>query len=90
MEIRKEMVMSSRRITVEELADEISISHGSCHAILCNHLKMKRVPAKVVSKLLTFERKRFARSGQFCGIATLGCYTMIMHHHTDHLLFLIS
>jgi len=49
--------MSSRRITVEELADEISISHGSCHAILCSHLKMKRVAAKVVPKLLTFEQK---------------------------------
>ena len=53
--IIKQMVMSNRRITVEELAKEISKSHGSCHAILCNHLKMRRVAAKVVPKLLTFE-----------------------------------
>ena len=33
--------------------------------------------------------KQFTRSGQFCGVAILGCYTMIMHQHTDHLLFLI-
>jgi len=35
VEIIKEMVTSNHRITVEELAEEISISHGSCHAILC-------------------------------------------------------
>ena len=57
IEIIKEMIMSNRRITVEKLAEEISISHGSCHAILCNHLKMRRVAAKVVPKLLTFEQK---------------------------------
>ena len=43
VEIIKEIVMSNRRITVEKLAEEISISHGSCHAILCNQLKMRCV-----------------------------------------------
>ena len=33
VEMIKEMVMSNRRISVEVLAEEISISHGSCHAI---------------------------------------------------------
>ena len=55
--ILKEMVMSNRRIIIEELAEKISISHGSYHDILCNHLKMRRVAVKVVPKLLTFEQK---------------------------------
>jgi len=50
VKIIKEMVMSKHRITVEEPAEEISMSHGSCHAILCNHLKMRRVAAKFVPK----------------------------------------
>ena len=62
VEIIKEMIMSNRRITVEELAEEISISHGSCHVILCNHLKMRRVAAKVVPKLLTFEQNNIRQS----------------------------
>jgi len=49
--------MSNSRITVEKLAEEISISHGSCHAILRNHLKMRRVASMVVPKLLTFLAK---------------------------------
>jgi len=60
VEIIKEMVMSICRITVEELAEEISISHGSSHAILCNHLKMRRVAAK--AKLLTFEQQSIRQS----------------------------
>ena len=123
MEIIQTMVMSNCRITVKELAEEISISHGSCHAILCNHLRMRRVAVKVVPKLMTFEQNsirksisedilsrinsddtflkriitgdeiwvygygietkkkssKFVKGGQFCGVATLGCYTMIMH-----------
>ena len=54
--------MSNRQITVEELAEEISISHGSCHAILCNHLKIRCVAAKVVPKLLNFEQKSIRQS----------------------------
>ena len=62
VEIIKEMAMSNRRITVEELAKEISISHESCHAILCNYLKIRRVAAKIVQKLLTFEQKSIRQS----------------------------
>jgi len=48
--------------SLEELAEEISISHGSCQAILCNHLKMRHIAAKVVPKLLTFEQKSIRQS----------------------------
>jgi len=62
VELIKEMVMSNCQITVEELAEEISILHGSYHAILYNHLKMRRLVAKVVTKLLTFEQKSIRQS----------------------------
>ena len=51
----KEMVMNDRRITIREVADDVGISIGSCHAIFSNVLGMKRVAAKFVPKLLNFE-----------------------------------
>jgi len=62
VKILKEMVISNSRISVEELAEEIFTSHRSCYAILCNHLKIRRVAAKVVLKLLTFEQKSSRQS----------------------------
>ena len=58
VEIIKEMVTSNRRITVEEIAEEISSPQGSYHAILCNHLKMRHVAAT----LLFFEQKSIRQS----------------------------
>ena len=48
----KEMVMNDRRIIIKEVADDVSISIGSCHDIFSNVLGMKRVAAKFVPKLL--------------------------------------
>ena len=39
----KEMVISDRRITIREVADDVGISIGSCHEIFSNILGMKRV-----------------------------------------------
>ncbi|GBM71167.1 hypothetical protein AVEN_148172-1 [Araneus ventricosus] len=39
-------------MTIDELAQEVGISHGSIHAILSDDLKMKRFSAKFVPKLL--------------------------------------
>ena len=52
------MVMNDRRITIREVADDVSISIGSCHEIFSNVLGMKRVVAKFVPKLLNFEQKQ--------------------------------
>ena len=41
----KEMVMNDRRITIREVADDVSISIGSYHEIFSNVLGMKRVAA---------------------------------------------
>ena len=54
----KEMVMNDRLITIREVADDVSISIGSCNEIFSNVLGMKRVAAKFVPKLLNFEPKQ--------------------------------
>ena len=42
----KRLLKSDRRIMCEEMAQEIEISVGSVHTILCNHLKMRKVLAR--------------------------------------------
>lgn len=48
----KQLIRADRRMTIDELAQEMGISHGSIHAILSDDLKMKRVSAKFVPRLL--------------------------------------
>ncbi|PNF19075.1 hypothetical protein B7P43_G11296, partial [Cryptotermes secundus] len=50
-------VMVDRRITVQELANEIGVRIGSVHSILTEDLGM-RVSVKFVAKLLTMEQKQ--------------------------------
>ena len=47
-----------RRITIREVADDVSISYGSCQRIFTDVLGMKRAQAKIVPKLLNFEQKQ--------------------------------
>lgn len=51
------LVRENRRLTVRELAEECGISIGSCHNILTEKLKMHRVAAKFVPRLLTDDQK---------------------------------
>ena len=51
----KEIVMENRRITIREVAEDVGISVGSCHAIFSDILDLKRVAAKFVPKLLNFD-----------------------------------
>ena len=53
----KKIVMENRRITIREVAEDVDISVGSCHAIFSNILGMKGVGAKFVPKLLNFDQK---------------------------------
>ena len=50
-------VMENRQITIREVAEDVGISVGSCHAIFSDILGLKRVAAKFVPKLLNFEQK---------------------------------
>ena len=54
----KKLVLANRRITIREVADDVGISIGSCHAIFTDVLGMRRVAAKIVPKLLNFDQKQ--------------------------------
>ena len=47
------VIRQNRRLTVRELAEEVGICKISCHPILTEKLKMRRVAAKFVPLLLT-------------------------------------
>ena len=53
----KKIVLVNRRITVREVAKDLSISIGPCHSIFTNDLDMTGVIAKFVQKLLNFDQK---------------------------------
>ena len=51
------LVRANRRLTVRELAEECGISVGSCHHMLTEELKMHRVAAKFVPRLMTSDQQ---------------------------------
>ena len=51
------LVQANRCLTVRELAEECGISIGSCHHILTEELKMHRVAAKFVPRLMTSDQQ---------------------------------
>ena len=46
------------QITIRKVADDVGISFGSCQAIFTDALGIKCAAAKIVSKLLNFEKKQ--------------------------------
>ena len=50
------LVRANRHLTVRELAEECGILVGSCHHILTEELKMHRVAAKLVPRLMTSDQ----------------------------------
>ena len=55
IEAVKKMILDNHRSTIQEIADDVGISFGSCQAIFTDVLGMKRAEAKIVPKLLNFE-----------------------------------
>jgi histone-lysine N-methyltransferase SETMAR len=53
----KELVLENRRLSVKELASALGISAMSAHAILTEHLGMKRIEARLVPRTLNFLQK---------------------------------
>ena len=53
----KKTVMGNRRVTIREVAEDVGISVGSCHAIFSDILGLKRAAAKFVRKLMNFDQK---------------------------------
>ena len=54
----RDVIRSNRRLTVREVAEEVSISKIVCHEILTENLGMNRVAAKFVPRLLTDDQKQ--------------------------------
>jgi len=51
------VIRGNHRLTVQEVADEVGVSMGSCHEIVTAKLQMRRVSAKFVPCLLTDHQK---------------------------------
>ena len=48
-----DVIRQNRRLTEREVAEEVGICESSCHLILTEKQKMRRVAAKFVPRLLT-------------------------------------
>ena len=53
----EQLIMKDRRITVDEIATAMGISHGTAHTILHEKLNMNKVSARWVPRQLTLEHK---------------------------------
>jgi len=53
----REIIRADRRLTIREVAEEVQIAFGTCQKILTDDLRMRRVTAKFVPRLLTAEQK---------------------------------
>ena len=51
------VIRGNRLLTVRKVSDEVGISIGSCHQIFTEKLRMRRVSAKSVPRLLTGDQK---------------------------------
>ena len=51
------VIRQNRRLTVREAAEEVGVCKSSCHLIFPEKLKMRRVAAKFVPRLLTDAQK---------------------------------
>ena len=51
------VIRQNRRLTVLEVSEEVGICKSSCHLILTDKLKIRRVAAKFVPRLLTDSQK---------------------------------
>ena len=52
------VIRETRRLTIREVSEEVGICKSSCHTILTEKMKMHRVTAKFVLRLLTEEQKQ--------------------------------
>jgi histone-lysine N-methyltransferase SETMAR len=47
-----EAILEDRRRTIHDVCDIFKLSYGTCQRILSDELKMRRIPAKFVPRLL--------------------------------------
>ena len=54
----RQIICEDRRRTIDEVSMLVGISHGTCHKLLTEDLKMRRVPSKFVPRLLSVDQKQ--------------------------------
>ena len=54
----QDLVHQDRRRTIQDIAEEVGISYGTCQRVLTEELGMHRVTAKFVPRILTAEQKQ--------------------------------
>jgi hypothetical protein len=64
------VIRGNRHLTIREIADELSLSFGTCQAILMQDLGMRRVLAKLVPRLLTQDQTEH-RAANCCNVPKL-------------------
>jgi len=52
-----DLILQNRLLTLREIAEDVGISFGSCQAILTEKIKMQRIAAKFVPRMLTEDQK---------------------------------
>lgn len=67
----RQVVRANRRISIDDIASEVDLSHGSVHTILHDHLEMHRICLRVVPKMLTPDHKeqRMTAAGELINAA---------------------
>ncbi|XP_064077698.1 protein GVQW3-like [Macrobrachium nipponense] len=92
----RRIVEDDRRITINEITEEVGISTGSVHTILMEDLAMRRVSAKFVPKLLVEQQKQLrleiAQTCSFCPLdpslsgqkqhSTCSAFSLLSRHGT--------
>jgi len=53
-----QIIREDRLLTIDEVSMLVGISHGTCHKILTEALKMRRVASKFVPGLLSVDQKQ--------------------------------
>ena len=54
----RQIIREDRRLTIDEVSMLVGISHGTCHTIFTEHLKMRRVASKFVPRLVSVDQKQ--------------------------------
>jgi len=54
----RQIICEDRHRTIDEVSILVGISHGTCHKILTEDLKMRRVESKFVPRLLSVDQKQ--------------------------------
>jgi len=54
----RQIIREDHRRTIDEVSVLVGIIHGTCHKILTEDLKMRRVASKFVPRLLSVDQKQ--------------------------------